>query len=369
VHLCHPAFVGGLERVVQGIAPGVARSGHRVTVLSIVEPGQDVTAFHEPFEDTPVETVTLEVPGRRYLGERRLVRDVLRESAPDVVHSHGYRADVLHGPVARSLGIATVSTIHGSSRMGRAPALYRWVQRRSLRQLDAVVAVSSPLVSWLKECGVAPERIHVVPNAWTPPSVLASRSDARSALDVTGDALVLGWVGRLIPIKGCDVFIRALAETRTEGWTARVVGDGPDRPALEALAEDLGVADRVRFLGAIPDAARLAGGFDLFVLSSRSEGTPMALLEAMGAGVPAVAAAVGGVPDVVSDPSEGWLVPPVDPTALAAAIDQAVKDPRARQERGRRAEARVRADFDYETWIDRHDDVYQSAIRTRRGGA
>ena len=378
VHLCAPAHVGGLERVVQGLAVGGAREGQTVRVVAVIEPGAPVDDFVAPMAQAGVPVDVLELPGRAYLGEVRAVRRLLENVRPDVLHTHGYRSDLLHGWGARARGVATVSTLHGSSRMGGASAVWEWVQERALARFDAVVAVSAPLVDALVERGVPRDRIHAVPNAWTPPSEPLARADARSALGVpdTGDAaeadaVVIGWVGRLIPVKGCDVFLRALADMRRTGWVARVVGDGSERASLEALAEDLGLADRVRFLGAVPDAARLFDGLDLFVLSSRSEGTPMVLLEAMGAGVAVAATDVGGVPDVVDAPAEGWRVPPERPDLLAGAMDEAVADPDARARRAHAGRRRIDEEFSMKGWIRRHDAVYRAALavraRRRRG--
>jgi glycosyltransferase involved in cell wall biosynthesis len=377
MHLCAPAHVGGLERVVQGLAVGGTRAGQRVRVVAVVEPDAPVSDFAGPMREAGVPVDVVELPARAYLKEIRAVRRLLSDVRPDVLHTHGYRSDLLHGWAARAGGVATVSTLHGSSRMGGASALFEWIQERALGRFDAVIAVSSPLVGSLVERGVPATRIHAVPNAWTPPSSPLGRAEARTSLEVGGgdDAdmdtgttpIVIGWVGRLIPVKGGDVFLHALAGMRTSGWVARVVGDGPERERLEALADRLGLLDRVRFLGAIPDAARLFAGLDLFALSSRSEGTPMVLLEAMGAGVAVVATRVGGVPAVVTAPELGWLVDSEDPEGLATALDGAVAADSERSRRARAAHERVVRDFSLESWIRRHEAVYRAAIAVRRG--
>jgi glycosyltransferase involved in cell wall biosynthesis len=166
----------------------------------------------------------------------------------------------------------------------------------------------------------------------------------------------------LIPVKGADVFLRALAELKDVPWCASVVGDGPERPRLERLALALGLSDRVAFHGLVNDAARLFPAFDLYVLSSRSEGTPIVLFEAMAAGVPVVATAVGGVPDVVSD-REALLVPPQDPSALAQAIRTAFCNPGAARARVTAARARLTRDFTVSGWVASYDAVYQRVAR------
>ena len=261
--------------------------------------------------------------------------------------------------------IATVSTLHGSSLMGGTSYFFEWIQERALWRFDGVIAVSRPLVDVLVSRGVRRDRIHAIPNAWTPPNVALPRQQAREMLGAVGSELLIAWVGRLIPVKGCDVFLRALAQLPGEGWSATVIGDGSERSSLEGLASELGLGERLRFEGALPDAARLFSAFDLFVLSSRSEGTPMVLLEAMGAGTPVVVTAVGGVRDMVRAPREGWVVPADRPDALSQALLEALESPADRASRATNALERVRSSFDFDTWIRRHEDAYRSAVRTR----
>lgn len=368
VHVCAPADVGGLERVVQGLATGLARRGHDVSVVAVVEPGSDPSPLFLPIEREGVRTVALELPGRAYIQERRHVARLLDELQPSVLHTHGYRPDLLHGGWARRKGIATVSTLHGSSRMGGLSHVFEWLQERALRRFDAVVAVSPPLVETLLGKGVPRARIHAIPSGWMPPERHLTRTQARREMGLTpAGPKVIGWVGRLIPIKGCDVFLRALALIRASDWKACVIGDGPERAGLEQLTHDLGLEQHVIFYGALPEAARLFHAFDLFVLSSRSEGTPMVILEAMGAQVPIVATRVGGIPDMLSsEQEEAWLALSESPESLAQAITDALLHTDEAQSRGSRAFDRLMRDFDTQLWIRRHEEAYCSAIERRR---
>ena len=175
--------------------------------------------------------------------------------------------------------------------------------------------------------GVPADRIATIPNAWRPPSVAAPRPCRvhAPAWVSTGTVPLLGWVGRLSHVKGADIALAALARLRNDSARLVFVGDGPDRPALEAQAAALGVASRVRFAGMVPQASSILPAFDALVLSSRSEGTPMILLETIHAGVPIVASAVGGVPDLLPA-GTALLVPPNDPAALATAMDEVLAD-------------------------------------------
>ncbi|TVP58152.1 MAG: glycosyltransferase family 1 protein, partial [Gemmatimonadales bacterium] len=370
VHLCAPAGVGGLERVVQGLTTGLDARGHRVTLMVVVSPGVDLTDLLAPVQRAGVRVVTIR--SRGWIGTREMheIRTVRRELAairPDVVHTHGYRSDLLHGWHLRCAGIAAVTTLHGSSRMGGLSHLFEYAQLSALRHFDAVIAVSRPLYEKLQDEGVPGSRLHEIPNAWTPPTDPFDRETARKALALedSDDPVAIAWVGRLIPIKGCDVFLEALAEVRADGWEVRIVGDGPERAALEAQADRLGLRGRVQFMGAIPDAARYLAAFDLFVLSSRSEGTPMVLLEAMGAGLPAIATDVGGVPDVLPRPTDGWVVPSEAPHALARSIERVVRSAELRKERRSASLIRVHQAFDFSEWVVRHEVTYRTAVAVR----
>lgn len=366
LHVAAPGAVGGLESVVQSLAIGQSRAGHRVLVALVVEPDQTLNGLLTSLQAAAVDVRVLRVPARGYVRERRLIRDLCVQFRPDVVHTHGCRSDVIDADVGRSLGVATVTTVHGSSLLGGITRLYELLEFALFRRFDAVVAVSRPLVRSLRRFGVANDRIHVIPNSWNGRVPQPDRRAAREALGLPPDRIVIGWVGRLIPVKGADVFLEALAAlTDVPGWSASIIGDGGERVRLERLSHTLGggLGSRVRFHGQVDDAASLFPAFDAFVLSSRSEGTPLVLPEAIAAGVPVVATTVGGVPDLIG-PEEGLLVSPEQPAALAVAIRSVLDDPAAAQRRAAAARLRLAREFGPEQWLARYEEVYRDVRRT-----
>ena len=238
------------------------------------------------------------------------------------------------------------------------------IQRRAFRHFDGIVAVSDTVADALMRFGVPPARVHVIQNAYDEVAPPLSRPDARSRLRALGDEFIIGWVGRLSQEKGLDVLLAALAHVRDRPVTVAVIGSGAERAALEADAVRLGVNGAVRWMGQINDAPRLYRGFDLFVLSSRTEGTPIALFEAMDAEVPVVATAVGGVPAVVSA-AEAALIPPEDPRALAEAIRAACDDPAPGRARAAAARLRLRTQYAVGPWLDRYDRLYTDLVAAR----
>jgi glycosyltransferase involved in cell wall biosynthesis len=297
---------------------------------------------------------------RAYLRELRTLERLVRSLDADVVHTHGYRSDVIGGYAARRAGRPAVSTLHGFTARSGKGALFEWIQLRSLRRFDAVVGVSPGIVERVRAAGIMDSRIHLIPNAWGGGAPLLDRAAARDALGIPADAFVVGWVGRLSREKGADVFLEALARWNPSGTIASIIGDGREREALEQRAAILGVDRVVRWHGVRRDAGRLMHAFDALALSSRTEGVPMVVLEAMHAGTPLIATAVGGIPTVL-DATRAILVPSESPDALAAGLERLRADPVAARSRAERA-ARYLADaFAVEPWLDRYLDVYASA--------
>lgn len=358
LHVVAPAAFGGLERVVQLLATGLADSGHDVHVACVTGDAATPAAFLAPLAAAGVTTHQIVVPSRAYARERAAIAALCGRVRPDAVHTHGYRPDVLDAGVARRAGIPIVTTAHGFTGGSWRNRVYEYLQRRAFRHFDAVVAVSRPLGERLRQDGVGASRLYIVPNAWRGSAPPLGRQAARQALGLGGDGLTLGWVGRLSAEKGPDVLIDALAFLKELPLTVCMIGDGIDKPGLAARAARIGVADRIRWLGAVPDAERIFPAFDVCVLSSRTEGTPVVLFEAMAAGVPVVATSVGGVPDVVSA-REGLLVPSENPRALAAALRSAFAHRAAATERASAARVRLERDFSVGPWLERYLDVYR----------
>jgi glycosyltransferase involved in cell wall biosynthesis len=362
VHVVAPAEVGGLERVVTMLAGGMRGLGNDVHVTAVVgDPGAART-FLAPLEAAGVGTRTLVVGDRAYRAERAAIAQLCRELRPDVVHTHGYRPDLVDASVARRLGVSVVTTVHGFTGGGWRDRAYEWLQCRAFRRFDAVIAVSRPLVARLQSAGVPASRLHEVRNAWSPAAPLLDRDAARRALGLPREGFAIGWLGRLSREKGPDVFVAALPYLEDLPLTASIVGDGAMRRSLQAQADTLRLNGRIRWHGLVPDGARVLPAFDVCVLSSRTEGTPMVLFEAMAAEVPIVATTVGGVPDVVS-PREAVLVPSDDPVALAATIRDIYRHAGPAQERARAARARLEREFAVAPWLARYEAIYRQVAR------
>ncbi len=362
VHALAPAPFGGLESVVRLLATGQTRGGRCAGVIALRVAGEGSAPMVEALRESGVRVAEVVTPSRGYLRQRAEVARLLREWGPSVLHCHGYHADVVLSGVARRLGIRVVSTAHGFTRGGGRNRVYEWLQVRSFRKFDGVAAVSNRLRGELIAAGVPASRTHLIPNAYQSEGSMESRAQARIALGLDPSAWVIGWVGRLGPEKGGDIFLDAIgALPDRAGLQAVVIGSGRMEPDLKARAAALGLGNTIVWAGQRPDASRLFSAFDLFVLSSRTEGTPMVLLEAMAAGVPVVTTAVGGVPDVVAG-KEAWLVPSEDGTALAAAIAEARRYPERAEARAVAARRRLEMEYGVPQWLERYDRLYRTAL-------
>lgn len=368
LHVLAPAEFGGLESVVRLMAAGQRRNGKEVVVVALLRRGARVPSWLESLRAQSVLVEPIVAPRFGYLKEVQRLTELCRELRPSVMHTHGYHADIVGAIAARRALVPVVATVHGFVGGGGKNELYEWLQRRAFRRMDGVMPVSRPMAEELVRAGVPRPRLHVVINAFERMADAMPRKGAREALRLSDAHFHAGWVGRLSPEKGADIMLRALALVRQSDVRLSVVGDGPELGRLKDLAAQLGIAGRVTWHGIVRDAARILPAFDTVILSSRAEGTPIVLLEAMGAGVPIVATTVGGIPDIVS-PAEALLVQPDDPPALAAAIESVRSDPHGAATRAEAARRRLADQFATEPWVRRIDEVYAAARSSHASGA
>ena len=359
LHAIAPAETGGAERVVHMLAAGQRAAGLVPVVGGVTGEEPASHSFFAPLEAEGIATRRIAIPDRAYVREVREWRALIDAWRPDVVHTHGYRADVVAGLAAARAGVALVSTAHGFIGGDRRGRMYERVQMWSYRRGREVVAVSRPIAERLARARVPVERLHVVPNALRPPAELAGRAEARAHLGLAPDARVLGWVGRLGPEKGPDVALESLVDL--PGTRLSFVGEGGLGDALAARAETLGLGDRVTFHGVVDGMARWLPAFDALVLSSRTEGTPITLLEAMHAGVPIVATRVGGVPDLLEHERHALLVEPDAPFELAAALHRLASEPGLGAELAAAARRRLDTTHAVDVWVGRYVEIYGAA--------
>ena len=290
----------------------------------------------------------------------------LRRRRVRIVHSYLFHANWFGTLAARLAGIPVV--IVSKRSMDVYPrARDRWACRLVNRLADRVTAVAGAVRDHVHATEGCPlEKIVVIPNGI---DAEARHRGAPAPVPVElpgiGDGdRVVGTIARLVWKRGHEELLQAAALLRQADPAAKlvIVGDGPLRPSLEERARTLGLNGSVRFLGAIPDAARFLPRFDVFVLSSVLEGMSNALLEAMAAGRPAVATRVGGNTELVVDGETGFLVPPKDPQALADAVARLLRDPALARRFGEAARRRVESEFTLSTMVSRLEQLYDDLL-------
>ncbi len=287
------------------------------------------------------------------------VSRLVRGYGAHILQSHSYKPAAIAYLLHRRLRIPWVGMFHGTTLEDRRVRLYNWVDRQLLLRADRIVVVS-PSQSNLF-LGSA-ERLTVIPNAVLPAPAPAAPLPVLEGVARPRVAVI----GRLSREKGVDLFLEAIALLRQRGFAGSglIVGDGPDRIALESQAAALGISDRVTFLGHRTDIDVLYGQLDLVVIPSRSEGMPNVLLEAISADVPVVSTAVGAIPTVVGNRDGVLLVPAGVPDQLAEAIRRGLRVLRSAEAREGRA-AIVR-EFSLERRARLLRSLYEGVVSTAR---
>jgi len=297
---------------------------------------------------------------------------LIRKCRPAIVHTHTAKAGVLGRIAARLAGVPViVHTYHGHVLRGYfgtlKTAFFRRLETALNRVTDVAITVSAALRDDLAEMGVAPRsKIRVVPLGldlarFTGPQV---RGGLRAACAAGEGDVLIGVVGRLVPIKDIDCFLEAAARVGASAPHARfaIVGDGERRAALEQKAAALGLGPRTTFVGWRKDLESVYADLDVVVNSSRNEGTPVALIEAMAAGRPVVATAVGGTADLLGDGERGLLVPAASPSALAEAILRTLAHPEESARRAAAARDYVLAHHSVDRLLHDIDELYRELL-------
>jgi glycosyltransferase involved in cell wall biosynthesis len=309
----------------------------------------------------------------------RRLTTIMRHERPHILHTHTAKAGALARAAALAAGDARppiiVHTFHGHVLKGYfgpgRTAFFKQVERSLARMSDVLVAVSPEVRDELIAHGVAPADKFTVIRLGIP---LAERLgdetanlDYRALYGIPDDAFVVGWVGRMTGVKDTDAVLEIVRTTRERGVPAVLcmVGDGPDRERLEQVAHDLGIVRSTYFVGYQSDVAGYYRLFDAFLLPSVNEGTPVSAIEALASGTPVVATRVGGVPDVVTEGIDGFLVDAGDTEAAADRLAELAGDPELRSRLGAAGRENAVERYSVERLVDDVDRLYKSLLAAK----
>jgi glycosyltransferase involved in cell wall biosynthesis len=373
--------MGGPALHVAYLTAGLRERGYDTTLVAgTLARGEDSMAFVAEelgIDVTRIPELQREISPLRDVRAALRVARLIRRVRPQILHTHTAKAGAIGRLAAMLAGDArppiVVHTFHGHVLHGyfdplRARA-FALLERRLARETTCLIAVSPEVRDDLVALGVAPaEKFAVVRLGIELDRRVAAgrngRAETRRVLGIPADAFTVGWIGRMTGIKRTDDVLLAFRGLRRRGVEARLclVGDGPDRERIETRAHDLGVVRETLFLGYQEEVARFYSAFDAFVLSSANEGTPVTAIEALAAGTPVVATRVGGVPDVVRDGEDGFLVEPGDTEALAERLAALAADDALRERMGAAGRARVVPRYAVSRLVDDIDHLYRSLL-------
>ncbi len=349
--------LGGAQVHVRDLASALAERGEDVTVMA----GGGGILF-DSLEGRGVTCRKLEklvhpIRPRQDWAAYKEIRAALREIKPDLVTTHSNKAGLLGRYAARMFNIPVVHTSHGflfssqpNSFRGR---FYRLAEKNASRIADRVIAVSESEARAAESLGViAAEKMTVVYNGLPdlePPFVA----------DPSAGPPRIAMVARFAEPKDHLTLLRALGGLTRLPWSLALIGDGAGRSKAEKLARELGIEDRVQFMGMREDVPGILASSQIFVLSSRREGFPLSILEAMRAGLPVAASEVGGVGEAVLGGHTGYLFPPGDVEALRESLDKLLEDPALRETMGRAGRRRFLDYFTLDKMVDRTVEIYR----------
>jgi sugar transferase (PEP-CTERM/EpsH1 system associated) len=359
LHIAHVVLSlqpGGLENGVVNIVNGLDGSGFRSTVICLKRRGEFAQRIVAPA--ATIHEMGLKA-GNDWTLPWRLAR-LLRREGVDIVHTRNAESFFYGCAAAKLGGIAHLVHSEHGRRFDDRPLRFH-LQRLLSRGTDAIFAVSQQLKQDLcRHIGLKQEDIDVVYNGVDLARFgRGGRGIARAKLGLPESAVVVGSVGRLVSVKNYALLLRALRDPALARVHAVLIGEGPERAALEDLVRGAGMGDRVKLLGHRDDVHALLGGLDIFVLPSLSEGMSNTLLEAMACAVPPVASHVGGNGEIIVDGVSGRLFPNGDETALRDVLVELCSEEQRRDSLGDAARHRVMSAFDLEVMVRNYEALYE----------
>lgn len=346
--LITPGPLGGAERVVLAGAEVVAgrSSGFELWVLRETRVPKYAEQFMQLAADRDIPTRSFDVRGRLDWRCWWQLRQSLRAARFTHVYAHGYKA-LIYACLSRHTGQALVATHHGATAHTLAVRFYERIERSLLRRCDHVFAVSHTMSAQLRSQGIPAQRVSVLEN------ILRFQSDARPVRDGDRPGGRMLYAGRLSAEKGLDILLQALALLPDEEiWQLDVLGEGPQRQALEAQVAALSLQSRVRFYGYYEDIMHFMGKAEMLVMPSLREGMPLSLLEALGCGLPVVGTSVGGLSELIEDGVNGRLVTPNDSHALAQALQEVLRHQAEYRGRTEQQAKLIQQRFSAESWAN-----------------
>jgi len=362
LHLIASKGLYGAERVLLNLLPALKQAGIDVTlgcISPIYSAGADV-GFELRNQNLPV--VFIDEQRKVSLRSLRLIWDTIKKTEANIIHAHGYKATILGGMITRIVGIPLVCTYHGEAEKRPEFSKYLAIENIFLRKAERVFPVSLRIREELISRRVSQEKMSVIYNGIKDPLV---KGDNRSSTEQGDHCLPhLACVGRLIATKRFDLAIEAVDMLRKEypSIFLSIAGEGPYEGILKRKVEDLGLKNHVRFLGYLKDMRKIYEMAKIFVLLSETEGSPVALIEAMAFSLPIIVTSVGAVPEMVENGKHALIIAPNDLASLTKSIRYIMSNQKSSEALGKAAREKFLANFNSETMAGAYLEQYQTVL-------
>jgi glycosyltransferase involved in cell wall biosynthesis len=364
LHVISSAGMYGAESVILTLMRQMQRNGtpHVLGVFdNLASPNH---ALHEIALKNGIESHLLPCSGQIDRTTLRSIRNLAAQTSAEVIHAHGYKADVYSYFAMRSSKTPLVSTCHNWLDLDFATKLYGALDRYCLKRFAAIAAVSRDVQNRLLSSHIEANKISIIPNGieW---NTFADKANA--SIKSSGNAdepLVVGFAGRLSREKGIDLFITAAHEIARVLPNVQFViaGDGAEREASIEAIEENNLSGKVKLLGRVDDMPSFYASIDVLLSPSRTEGSPMGLMEAMASGIPVVATNVGDVSTLVEDGVTGMLVRSTDAAAMQQAVIKLLSDAELRDAISKAAQQRIIEQFSAERMARDYDRMYERVV-------
>lgn len=362
LHLGSPTGLYGAERWILALIKHLDATAIESIVGVIQDAPDGAPALCTHAAELGVKAHVFKSYGKLSLSAIAQIRQFIREQRVDILHTHGYKSDVLGLLAARRRRrhCKLVTTPHGwSTKAGLKLQSYEWLDRSVLPLFDAVVPLSGQTYDGLRRIPGMTAKLRLIRNGVDLSEIDSPDQPAAEVERLKRDGyFVVGYIGQLIPRKGIDTLVKAFSRLALPRKRLCIVGDGPSRVDLERYAERLGITEEVTFFGFRTDRIAFLKGFDIFVLPSYLEGIPRCLMEAMAAGVPVIVSDIPGCRALVEDGETGLLFQPGDDRALSSWMKAVLSDHKLRAILGKRGSCLVRREHSAATMAERYAELY-----------
>jgi glycosyltransferase involved in cell wall biosynthesis len=351
----------GAENMLLNLCASQEKSGCENSLLLFYNVHVPNVEFYERARRRGLSVRMVHCKGRADWRAVRQIEEYIQEDSVDLVHTHGYKADLYGYLAAWRCHKPVVATCHNWVGGTAALGIYNHLDRMALKKFNALAAVSDAVAQRLLAFGVPAEKIKTVANGIDVTAF--ERAHPLPLLKAEGSTVV-GVVARLDLQKGFEYLLRAARELCKTFPDLKIViaGEGPDRNAIEEIIEQYGLQSSVVLAGQQSNMPAVYAAMDIFVLPSLNEGLPMTVLEAMAASKPVIATRVGAIPSVIKDSENGLLVAPKDPEGLQNAIASLLNDPERRRRLGDQAHAWVSQNYTSEAMALKYREMYEEVL-------